>query len=237
MSHFRFSPKSLVGFSTTACFLLFAPCFAAQQLVMLGTFHGSEMSAKNGEDWIAITDKQKKAVKLKVSTVTDSVIDEGKQKTGKMVSIPSGDAIFLVRDIPNVDSGPCITVLKKETQLWKKPATKLTLGKRNYIIDLKLKVGKRTKKDDTYTPAHCSVVVSDGSVSEIILDKDCVAELEGLEAPRLLWAGDIDKDGQLDLLMDGTTESNVATFMLFLSSKSGKGKLMNKAAEFTITGC
>ncbi len=217
--------------------LAVSPCFAAQQLITTSTFHGDEVTAKPGEYWIAVTRTQKKKVPLKIAIVHDPINDEGKKKTGKSVSATGVKPIFLVKDIPNVSPGSCVTVLNTETELWKKPAVKLTLGTKKYEVELKLRVGKKQSPEDTYTPAHCTVFVKTGNSSDAILDKDCVADLQGLEAPRILWAGDLDADGKLDLLIDGTTQTNVSTLMLYTSSAAVKGKLLKKVAEFTTTGC
>lgn len=208
---------------------------AAQQLLLPGSFHGEEVTAKNGEKWIAVSAREKRKVTLRVSAVKDLIVDEGNKKTGKGVSTPGIQSIFLVKDIPNVSAGKCIAVLSHERELWKKPPVKLSLGKRHYTIEVKLKIGT-AKQGDTYTPAHCDLVVSEGSSKETILSKDCVSELQSVEAPRILWAGDLDADGKLDLLIDGATETNVSSVMLYTSS-ARKGKLLTKVAEFTTYGC
>lgn len=217
--------------------LAVSPCFAAQQLITTATFHGDEVTAKAGDYWIAITRTQKIKVPLKIKIVNDPINDEANKKTGKAVSATGIKPIFLVKDIANVSPGSCVTVLNTETELWKKPAVKLTLGTKKYEVELKLKVGKKQSPEDSYTPAHCTVFVKTGNSSDAILDKDCVADLQGLEAPRILWAGDIDADGKLDLLIDGTTQTNVSNLMLYTSSAAAKGKLLKKVAEFTTTGC
>ncbi|MBX9569030.1 MAG: hypothetical protein K2X77_09050 [Candidatus Obscuribacterales bacterium] len=216
--------------------LAVSPCFAAQQLLVPRTFHAEEVTAKSGESWIAVTADSKKRIALKINTVKDAVADEGNKKTGKQVVTPGIKSIFIVKNVPNVGVGKCTTVLNKETELWKKPAVNLVLGKKSYKIELKLKVGK-AKEGDTYTPAHCALTVSDGTRTDTILDTDCVAELQGLEAPRILWAGDIDMDGKLDLLIDGSTESNMSKLMLFTSSPAKPGKILTKVGELTTYGC
>lgn len=238
MNYLRIMLELIIRIAVISLLVLaVSPCFAAQQLITTFTFHGDEVTAKAGDYWIAITPTQKKKVPLKIAIVNDPVIDEGNKKTGKAVSATGVKPIFLVKDTQNVGPGTCVTVLNTETELWKKPAVKLKLGAKSYEVELKLKVGKKQSPEDTYTPAHCTVFVKTGNSSDAILDRDCIADLQGLEAPRILWAGDIDMDGQLDLLIDGTLESNVSKLMLFTSSTATKGKLLKKVAEFTTTGC
>ena len=43
----------------------------------------------------------------------------------------------------------------------------------------------------------------------------------------LVWAGDLDKDGKLDLILETETENN-ATYCLFLSGTAGEKALVKK---------
>jgi hypothetical protein len=53
----------------------------------------------------------------------------------------------------------------------------------------------------------------------------------------LFWAGDLDGDGRLDLVMNLSGHYNVSETTLFLSSTRQQGKLVRKAAVFRIVGC
>lgn len=55
--------------------------------------------------------------------------------------------------------------------------------------------------------------------------------------PSLLWAGDLDGDGKLDLIMDTTDNYNVRNVTLFLSTKAKPGKLVEKVVSHESTGC
>lgn len=57
-------------------------------------------------------------------------------------------------------------------------------------------------------------------------------------SPSIRWAGDIDSDGKLDLLLDLGKTCYDSTFVLFLSSFADKGDLVKKVAEYMIdTDC
>ena len=53
----------------------------------------------------------------------------------------------------------------------------------------------------------------------------------------LLWAGDLDGDGRLDLYMNLSTHYNVSARRLFLSSAAASGALVREVAVFQTTGC
>ena len=56
--------------------------------------------------------------------------------------------------------------------------------------------------------------------------------------PSLLWAGDLDGDNQLDLLINATPHYAVYSApMLFLSSMAKDSDLVQKVAVFVATGC
>jgi hypothetical protein len=52
-----------------------------------------------------------------------------------------------------------------------------------------------------------------------------------------LWAGDLDLDGSLDLLLDTSDHENVTEMRLFLSSAAKHGQLVSEVAKFTRVGC
>jgi hypothetical protein len=53
----------------------------------------------------------------------------------------------------------------------------------------------------------------------------------------LIWAGDLDGDGKLDLFMALSDHYNVTEYTLFLSSRGSGGKLVDRVAAFRATGC
>ena len=69
--------------------------------------------------------------------------------------------------------------------------------------------------------------------TQIIASFDIIA-MDGL--PTLLWAGDLDRDGKLDLLMDLTNHYNASEYTLFLSFISEGDSLLKKVAKFRKVG-
>ena len=55
--------------------------------------------------------------------------------------------------------------------------------------------------------------------------------------PQIIWAGDLDRDGKLDLLLNLTTHYNTTRLVLFLSSQAKSENLMEVVGELTTTGC
>ncbi len=55
--------------------------------------------------------------------------------------------------------------------------------------------------------------------------------------PSLIWAGDLDRDGKLDFLLDATTHYNVSEPTLFLSSPAQAGEIVRPVATIHFVGC
>lgn len=60
---------------------------------------------------------------------------------------------------------------------------------------------------------------------------------DGIGFPEILWAGDLDLDNKLDIIVSPHYHYNVSYQALFLSSKAKKGEFFGKAAEFSRAGC
>ena len=70
-----------------------------------------------------------------------------------------------------------------------------------------------------------------GSRSQVI----CTYDRSDAIVTYLLWAGDLDRDGQLDMLIDTVCDYNASGPMLFLSSLAEDGYLLQMVAQFETT--
>jgi len=94
--------------------------------------------------------------------------------------------------------------------------------------DQPLRLSLRQEKD-SYV-----LIVSTGNLEQVLREAPAYDQ-DG--PPLLLWAGDLDKDGKLDLLMDITNHYNISETALFLSSLARSGELVGKAGTFRTGGC
>ena len=70
--------------------------------------------------------------------------------------------------------------------------------------------------------------------SQILLELE---RTEGADTPSLLWAGDLDRDGKTDLLLNMGSDNAGRHFGLFLSSEAEAGQLVKLVAQFRFMGC
>ena len=78
---------------------------------------------------------------------------------------------------------------------------------------------------------NCKIELSKGDRSQVIFSFDSTTDV----VPLLLWAGDLDRDGQLDLLIDAVYNYAASGPTLFLSSAVEHNNLLQKVAQFAIT--
>lgn len=59
----------------------------------------------------------------------------------------------------------------------------------------------------------------------------------GEDTPSLLWAGDLDQDDHIDLLLDISNHYAGRHYVLYLSSEADEGEMVKPVAELMISGC
>jgi hypothetical protein len=228
-----------------SCLIPFT-AFSAQlpgQMAMVGEWHGNEVAAENGEQWLALlntpTGPALQNVSLFVERVEDAVLDIPPAKTGKKVSVPADlEPLVLLRNLEQLSPGPVVAAELSNPELsTTEPATVLFNGM-SYEIGFTC--------DEQYRGeelADCPLSISNSDQQQPLesyaIYKPCTVNASmGSDAfPRILWAGDLDRDGKLDLLIDLTTHYNVTAPTLLLSSAAGEGQLVMPVAAFRTTGC
>ena len=213
------------------------------QMAMVGVWHGEEVSAKYGESWLALLETSSgfelQEVTLSVEIVVDEVIDTPPSKTGKKVSVPEGlEPLVLLRGLSQLSPGPVLTIATSGESLDITRPKSFLFDESSYLLEFQCAsefLGQEF--------ADCPLQLSDGNKIQALQDypiyhpSTIKATIASDASPRVLWAGDLDRDGRLDLLLDLTTHYNVSAPTLLLSSMAGKSELVRSAAVFRTTGC
>jgi hypothetical protein len=194
------------------------------EILVQGLFHEEEVQAHSGESWLCLfstsAQEELRQCTIEVKRAYDPVSEDN---SGKEVSLRGGgNALVLARNLPMLRPGPVRTYFLGTAPV--RPETHLEVGGNR-----QLKIWLQPEKESY------ALVLSDGESTQILRGAPAY-DTEG-RPPTLLWAGDMDKDGKLDLLMDITNHYNVSEIALFLSSLAGSGELVGNAGKLRSVGC
>ncbi len=198
------------------------------QLLEVGEFHGDEVTAKTSNGWLGLFVTKKHSslapISIQISRVFDPIIDdESTKKTGKKVSIQKvSTPVLLIKNAPYLKAGQVITALEKIIRMTAPNPILLNLGNQQYqVIAQPFILGKG------------KVELSQGKIKQTIFS-ELHNDAGGFS---ILWAGDLDGDGKLDLYINAASHDNLESKRLLLSSQANKGQLVREIARFETTGC
>ena len=208
------------------------------QLLQVGAFHGDEVSAESGEVWLGLYSTPDGyaliSSRITVETVYDPFVDNAGEKTGKVVSAEGQTRpLFLIKGLEAPEKGSIKTLSDEGAILSPGKSLNLRLDDEN---ESQLTVyGEGDIGPNGFTSLeNYSLELSKGHLSQELL---AYSSTNGA-IPTLLWAGDLDGDNQLDLVLNATPHYAVISApMLFLSSMAKDGNLIQKVAIFIATGC
>jgi len=215
------------------------------RLVMAGEWHGQEVQAQDGETWLALVHDPHDQwgllrVNIDLVPVHDEILDRPGKKTGSKVTIPAVDAesLVLINDLSGLQPGPVPAADIGTGEIRPGRPAVIRFAGTTYAVAVAC-------PDDYAGEDHgdCPLVLTDGATRQELqhysVHRPGSAEVsfDGDGIPWILWAGDLDHDGRLDLLIDLTTHYNRSAPTLLLSSEAQKGELARPVAAFVTTGC
>lgn len=202
----------------------------------VGSFHGEEVKAIDRSRWLALIERDGRfaleETQIRVNIVKDELLDAEQEKmTGKEVAVEGeGTVLFLISARQRLSTGPVVTVPLPQADELSPTRYALRLASSDYVLEAtKLDANKMLTKGS-------EIVLARGEVRQVLYS------LNGKEEPdephwRLVWAGDLDGDGKLDLYLHASYHYNLSQGRLFLSSGAENGKLVREVALFETTGC
>jgi hypothetical protein len=222
------------------------PDFKVNLIDIAGTgnnYRKDEIKAKSGERWLGLYNEggefRLRFTKIKVRP--ESRPDYGYDNSVTIKVNNKIEPIFLLKNARTLREGEVKTLfdrpLFEETEATgiELPALKqgfaqnFKFGESNYTF--------RVKEGLTRSNEKILVLVLETETASQIIHFIYYNE-PGAYVGRLLWTGDLDRDGKLDLYMDYYNyEKGGFSSGLFLSSEAEKGKLVKKVAHFEKLGC
>lgn len=230
---------------TTLWALLVVGGFAIQPP---GQFHGDEPVARDGESWLALhvdgDGALLVATTLKVRAVHDEVLDEAGARTGLEVSSPDGDGVIAYLRGDGLKAGAiepaAVASMDPDTA-----GLPYELIFRGQLYRLSSHCEKLPRDVVAQQPRFdCRIELRTGDQAQVLSKLNGYREPQATRgslgddaSPVLLFAGDLDRDGKLDLIFNTTDHYNVSRPTLFLSSQSKPGELLHEAAWYESVGC
>lgn len=219
---------ALLPFALSLALAQSSPSF---ELLEPGDFHGEEITRSPGH-WLGLVEQDGryslKDVEITIDPVKDDLLDSDDQMTGKSVKANTpARALFFVRGA-RFHAGEVPTALDPKDE--PTPLTTTTfrfLGKETVIEATGLDENKMPRKG-----SH--LVVQSGNIRQVIYE---IRQDPNDAYWQILWAGDLDHDGKLDLYVQASFHYNVAEHRLFLSSEAQPGEVVHQVAVFQTTGC
>ena len=222
--------------------LFFLPFVAnADEILYTELFHGDEVKARNGEDFLALVQDSNsrwllQPVKIRVTTEYDPVVDADDEQTGKRVAVAGFDHVYLLRG-RKLHAGVVTAATPPSAELLpvSKPQT-IVLGSTRYVLHYRC-----AGAPDPDGLVDCMLVLESGGITQV-LAKFPALDDDGKLAPMdiehsVIFAGDLDHDGKLDLVANVSSHWNETRSALFLSSAAQEGDLVARVAELVATGC
>jgi hypothetical protein len=236
--------KSVLGFGVNVslmcavvCSFLSTGAVAESQprILINGQFHADEVPINPGRGWLALSVMagrwQLTPTRISTKRVYDPVLDENEAKTGILIESSHPEAIAYVR-VSGIAVGqvetPAMQFLAKPRALTPKmKKIVMFFHGRKYEISARSSTGAKT--------AVISIASRRGR-TEIAQVSESIEGETSAGTAELLWAGDLDRDGALDLILRYQFY-NASSVCLFLSSQKSKGGLVGKLDCVLGVGC
>lgn len=211
--------------------------FFISKVLTTGIFHSDEvLEDADKMNWVGLfknkTGYYLAATKIKTSRVHDPIVDEDKKtKTGWKVQTTNKDsALILVEALPFLKENKVQQLALTQAQFMPGDSLKFNFINIEYQIFAKGKLDGTTVLDyKLYLKT-----TQNGQTKVELLS----AQLGFEDAMiRILFAGDIDGDGLLDLVIDNSNHYNGKSITLYLSKPAENGALLKVIGGHRSVGC
>lgn len=224
------------------CAVAVGTASASPQLALPGeAFHGDEVPARDGETWLALAVRDGKArlqpVKLEVKAVSDPLVDDPDDRSARSVAAPGVEALVFLRGIDALKPGDAGAVLVREqTVSTERP---LHLGADAAAPQITVHCARSAGQTEA---SSCEVSLDDGKTTQVLFRVAGErSEVDGRvfddAVATVTFAGDLDHDGRVDLVIDTSDHYNLSRPTLFLSGAAAPGLLVGRVAQQQLTGC
>lgn len=213
---------------------------AASQLrfVVPGTYRVGEVTAETGTTWLAVVPQRDRGylieeATLAVEVVNDPDVDGEGESTGLKLSAPScfRTPLFMVRDTEALQTGFMDTAVSCPRDLVIDAPMPITTNTNRHYALLVDCAGVAAAPVDVI---ECPLVLYYETSQQVLASFPISVgpgqqpEFDDRARPLVVWAGDIDRDRSLDLMLDLGIGRSASAPTLFLSSSAAEGQLVGE---------
>lgn len=208
-----------------------------------GLYRESEVVAKSGQWWLTLFVRNG-VFELDYATARvrklGTVSYPGDEIDVRLSFNRPGKPVFSLKNIKGLTEGKVETAYHRPSQD-EIHNRNLPIGSIEQGYDRWFEIGEsyyrlRTSTGYTKTGKEVGVLVLEHNGSKQILRQVWVEDNHFIVGT-LYWAGDLDRDGKLDLYLDEFNEKGYFHPILYLSSKASEGHLVGYGASFHTAGC
>lgn len=203
------------------------------ELLDIGDYYTDQGPLRaSGEKWLGLDVGRSSLDECQIKVKTSNQ-GEGTQEMHHVSVDPPIEPLFLVRGV-ELSAGAVITLFAGnwEKSLDEKSPLNFRLGTASY--ELKVVRSEDTATCEEGLPLNARLLLTSGENRQVLYS---LVDCGGGAAWHVLWAGDLDRDGRLDLFVNVSPGDYGGSRKLFLSSKAQKGRLVKEVAELVSYGC
>ena len=215
-----------------------------------GSFHEGEAVARHGERWLALRVRdgsaQLETTRLRVKPVFDPIVDAEGDATGREVASDDDSHVLTYLRGAGLHAGAVVQARSDDGEAAAPLAQTLQLHDRRYRIETRCRPDDARAAEPGARLFDCSIELIDGARTQVLVrmsgirrdgDADGPMMLGDDASPAVIFAGDLDRDGRLDLIIDTTDHYNLSRPVLFLSGAAEGDELLHAVAEHSAVGC
>lgn len=191
------------------------------QLLFPQLYFGDEIDISLAQrNWIGLYDSDNqhslKPTQVSINLTRHHMTDADGEQTGKRVTARPETPLVLISGLDGLQPGPIKHLDFDKTHIHPGDTLSFEFLKKNYQL---IATGNRDKNGSV---TDCKLFLHSEGKSQLIGESDFFDET----AFNVVWAGDLDGDNALDLLMDLSYKHSFGLFTLFTSSNAKPGKLL-----------
>jgi hypothetical protein len=213
------------------------------KIIRLETFHSDEIQENYDKKvWFGLFKNKNNyslaETQVSFKRVNDPILDEtDEEKTGWEVSAQAKDScLILIEKLPYFIDGN-ISSVKIPESIYPEESFKFSYKNVEYTLFATGKKKKEQPDSDWIVVSnyklYLKTVVDGKETTELLVAKKNFDD----QMIKIIFAGDLDDDNKLDLIIDTASHYNVTSPTLYLSKPAEKGRAIKPVGVFATVGC